>query len=93
MKTYKVLSPNENIVLTFTENDLIYTLSKQEFDGEETILLQAKETGDGFIFKDKIGKELDYSDMDYLRLFLNLIEKLDDSLFESYILTEPIGIL
>ena len=93
MTTYKVLSPNENTILTFTENDLIYTLSKQEFDGTETILFQAKETGDGFIFKDKIGKELDYSDMDYLRLFLNLIQKLDENIFESYILTEAIAIL
>jgi hypothetical protein len=88
-----VLSPNENTILTFTENDLIYTLSKQEFDGTETVLLEAKETGDGFIFKDKIGKELDYSDMDYLRLFLNLIQKLDENIFESYILTEAIAIL
>ena len=93
MTTYKVLSPNENTILTFTENDLIYTLSKQEFDGTETVLLEAKETGDGFIFKDKIGKELDYSDMDYLRLFLNLIQKLDENIFESYILTEAIAIL
>jgi len=93
MKTYKVLSPNEGTVLTFTENDLIYTLTKHEFDGKQTVLFKAKETGNGFIFENKIEKELDYSDMDYLRLFLNLIQKLDENIFESYILTEPIGIL
>lgn len=92
MKTYKLIS-QVNDILTFTENDLIYTLSIEPSVGDSIVIFEAKDTGNGLIFTNRISKALEYSDVDYLRLFLNLIEQEDKSLFESYIVTEPIGIL
>ena len=90
MKTWKILN-SENELLTFTENDLIYTLYVTNEDGENITMLKAVDNGNGFEFIDKIDKSMDYCDMDYMRLFLNLIGKMDDSLYDSYIITEPIG--
>lgn len=92
MKTYKLIS-QVNDILTFTENDLTYTLSIDSATGDPVEILQATDTGNGIKFTNKFNKELDYSEADYLRLFLNLIEQEDKSLFESYIVTEPVGIL
>ncbi len=92
MKTYKIIS-QVNDILTFTENDLTYTLSIDGAKGDPVEILQATDTGNGIKFTNKFDKELDYSQVDYLRLFLNLIEQEDKSLFESYIVTEPVGIL
>ena len=90
MKTWKILN-SEDGVLTFTENDLVYTLFKTDEEGDEITILKAVDNGNGFEFIDKINKSMDYCDMDYMRLFLNLIGKMDDSLYDSYIITEPIG--
>ena len=90
MKTWKILN-SENELLTFTENDLVYTLFRTDIDGDEITILKAEDTGNGFQFMDKIDKSMEYYDMDYMRLFLNLIGKMDDSLYDSYIITEPIG--
>lgn len=90
MKTWKILD-SENRVLTFTENDLVYTLFLTDEDGDEITILKAVDNNNGFEFIDKINKSMDYCDMDYLRLFLNLVGKMDSSLFDSYIITEPVG--
>jgi hypothetical protein len=90
MKTWKILD-SENRVLTFTENDLVYTLFLTDEDGDEITILKAVDNNNGFEFIDKISKSMDYCDMDYLRLFLNLVGKMDSSLFDSYIITEPVG--
>lgn len=90
MKTWKILN-SENELLTFTENDLVYTLFRTDADGDEITILKAEDTGNGFQFMNKIDKSMDYCDMDYMRLFLNLLGKMDDSLYDSYIITEPIG--
>ena len=90
MKTYKILS-SEDRVLTFTEDDLIYTLYVTNEDGENITIIKAIDNGDGFHFIDNVPNNMDYSYIDYMRLFLNLIGKMDDSLFESYVITEPIG--
>jgi hypothetical protein len=90
MKTWKILN-SENEVLTFTENDLVYTLFRTDEEGDEITILKAVDNGNGFEFIDKINKSMGYDDMDYMRLFLNLIGKMDDSLYDSYIITEPIG--
>lgn len=92
MKTYKILN-SENGVLTFTENDLKYCLYLDYKHDEPLKIFEAEDTGNGLMFTESIGKALEYSTVDYLRLFLNLIEQEDKSLFESYIITEPIGIL
>jgi hypothetical protein len=92
MKTYKILN-SDNGVLTFTEDDLTYCLYLEYSDDEPLKIFEAEDTGHGLLFNEKFGKELDYSTIDYLRLFLNLIEREDKSLFESYIVTEPVGIL
>lgn len=92
MKTYKLIS-QVNDILTFTENDLTYTLSIEPSIGDSIVIFEATDTGNGIKFTNKFDRELDYSETDYLRLFLNLIEQEDKSLFESYIVTEPVGIL
>ena len=80
-----------NGLLTFTENDLVYTLYTTNEDGENITILKAVDNGNGFEFIDKIDKSMDYADIDYMRLFLNLIGKMDHSLYDSYIVTKPIG--
>jgi hypothetical protein len=90
MKTWKILS-SEDRVLTFTENDLVYTLFTTDEDGDEITIIKAVDNGDGFHFIDNVPNNMDYSYIDYMHLFLNLIGKMDDSLFESYVITEPIG--
>jgi hypothetical protein len=90
MKTWKILGSNDEI-LTFTEDDLIYTLYKTDDYGEDITILKAVDNLNGFEFIDKIHKSMDYCDMDYMRLFLNLIGKMDLSLYDSYVITEPIG--
>lgn len=90
MRTWKILN-SETEILTFTENDLIYTLFTTNEDGDEIIIFRAEDTGNGFKFTDKIDRSMEYCDMDYLRLFLNLIGKMDDGLYDSYLITEPIG--
>ena len=90
MKTYKILN-SEDRALTFTEDDLIYTLYMTNEDGENITILKAVDNGNGFEFIDKISKSMGYDDMDYMRLFLNLIGKMDLSLYDSYIILEPIG--
>ena len=90
MKTWKILN-SEDRALTFTEDDLVYTLYLTNEDGENITILKAVDNGNGFEFIDKISKSMGYDDMDYMRLFLNLIGKMDLSLYDSYIITEPIG--
>lgn len=83
MEIYKILNYDDNS----NEFDFIvseepvrnYTLMK---DGE--IVMQAEDNGDGMNFTKKLGKEFDYSGLDDLHLFLNLVEHFDDRLFETY---------
>ena len=90
MKTWKILN-YEGRALTFTENDLVYTLYVTNEDGENLTILTATDDGDGFHFNNPVPKNMDYAYIDYMHLFLNLIGKMDSSLFESYVITEPIG--
>lgn len=90
MKTYKILS-SDNILLTFTEDSNVYTLYAEHEDGGQEIILQAKDDGNRFNFMDDFSREFGYHHIDHLRLFLNLIGKLDYKLYESYIILEPVG--
>jgi hypothetical protein len=90
MKTWKILN-SEDRVLTFTENDLVYTLYLTNEDGENITILKAVDNAHGVEFIDEISTSMDYADIDYMRLFLNLIGRMDSSLFDSYIITEPVG--
>jgi len=89
MKTYKILS-SDNMVLTFTEDSGVYTLYSQHED-EQEIILQAKDDQNGITFMDEFSREFGYHHIDHLRLFLNLIGKIDYKLYESYIMLEPVG--
>lgn len=92
MKTYKILS-SENEILTFTvSDDDVYTLSRMNGLDEAIIILQAVDTGDGFTFLNKrVQKSMDYDDIDCMHLFLNLIGRISKNLYESYMMLEPIG--
>lgn len=90
MKTYKILN-SEDRALTFTEDDYIYTLYMTNEDGENITILKAVDNANGFEFINEISTSMDYADIDYMRLFLNLIGRMDSSLFDSYIILEPIG--
>jgi hypothetical protein len=90
MKTWKILD-SEDRVLTFTENDLVYTLYLTNKDGENITILKAVDNANGFEFIDEISTSMDYADIDYMRLFLNLIGRMDNKLYDSYIITEPVG--
>jgi hypothetical protein len=88
MKTWKILD-SEDRVLTFTFDENVYTLYGS--DEEQTIILQAVDDENGFTFMDDICTSMDYCDIDYMHLFLNLIGRIDNKLYGSYIITEPIG--
>lgn len=90
MKTWKILN-SEDRALTFTENDLVYTLYMTDENGENITILKAVDNANGFEFIDEIDKSMGYDDVDYMRLFLNLIGRMDTSLFDSYIILEPVG--
>jgi hypothetical protein len=88
MKTWKILS-SEDRVLTFIANENVYTLYGS--DEAQTIILQAVNDENGFTFMDEIYTSMDYADLDYMHLFLNLIGRMDNKLYDSYIITEPVG--
>lgn len=90
MKTWKILS-SDNRVLTFTENNSTYSLHLDGNDGEQMEIFEATDTDNGLEFAESFGSDLDYATLDYLRLFLNMIGKIDLRLYESYIILEPIG--
>jgi len=90
MKTWKILS-SYNEVFTFTADDSVYTLCINNEDDECITILQAVDNKNGFKFVDDISTDMGYDDLDYMRLFLNLISKVDDTLFDSYIMLEPVA--
>ena len=53
MKTYKILN-SEDRALTFTEDDLIYTLYMTNDDGENITILKAVDNANGFEFINEI---------------------------------------
>lgn len=91
MKIYKILNSEDDSILTFTIDGDKYKLSVNYTDDLSVDLLEAEDNGDGLMFKDEINHEMDYADADYMRLFLNLIQKFDRKLFDSYVILEPIG--
>lgn len=88
MRTYKILNSDDK-VLTFTVNDNVYTL--YGCDEAQTIILQAVDDENGFTFMDDLYATMDYADIDYMHLFLNLIGRIDNKLYDSYIMMEPVG--
>jgi len=80
-----------NEVFTFTADDSVYTLCINNEDDECITILQAVDNKNGFKFVDDISTDMGYDDLDYMRLFLNLISKVDDTLFDSYIMLEPVA--
>ena len=93
MKTYKILSSYDD-VLTFTVKELPqgveYSLYHERED-EKILIYTATDTEDDFLFHGGLSNIMDYHDVDYLNLFLNMIKRIDERLFDSYIITEPIG--
>lgn len=90
MKTWKILS-SYNGVFTFTADDGVYTLCINNEDDECITILKAVDNKNGFKFVDDISTDMGYDDLDYMRLFLNLISKVDDTVFDSYIMLEPVA--
>lgn len=90
MKTWKILN-SENEVLTFIVNDNIYSLYLDYGDADKIKLFEAIDTENGFEFEASLEHNVDYSTLDYLRLFLNLVEKVDKGIYDSYMILEPIG--
>jgi len=80
-----------NEVFTFTADDSVYTLCINNEDDECITILQAVDNKNGFKFVDDISTDMGYDDLDHMRLFLNLISKIDDTLFDSYIMLEPVA--
>lgn len=88
MKTYKILN-SEDRALTFTVSGSVYTL--YDCNEAQTIILQAIDNENGFTFMDEISSDMGYHDIDYMHLFLNLIGRIDNKLYDSYIMLEPVG--
>lgn len=93
MKTYKILS-SYNDILTFTVKELSKSVEYSlyyEREDEKILIYTATDTEDDFLFHGGLSDIMDYHDVDYLHLFLSLIKRIDERLFDSYIITEPIG--
>jgi hypothetical protein len=89
MKKFKLMD-EVNYTYTFfvSESDTKYSLY---LDGNEEVLIEAKDTGDGFVFTTRLPKEMDYAQISYLHLFLKLVNKFDKTLCETYTLYEEIA--
>jgi len=89
MKSYKIINKNFEYTLTVMQNmhDLnTYVLSR---DGED--LIEAIETGEGFIFKKRLDKFMDYGQLDELYLLLKCIDKQDKLVFDSYTMYDRVA--
>ena len=85
-KSYKIMD-GEGYVSTFTVIENRYELK----DHHDEIIFSGVDTQDGFIFDEAIQKEVDYYKFDALRLFLNMIQKCDNLLFEEYKVYKHLG--
>lgn len=89
MKKFKLID-TQGYSYTFfiSEDDTKYSLY---LDGDPEPLIEAKDTENGFVFEKKISKNLTYCEMDYLNLFLKLLNKFDKKLFTTYIMYEEVA--
>lgn len=60
-------------------------------DGDADPLIEAKDTGDGFVFEKRVPKDVTYCEIDYLYLFMKLVNKFDKNLFTTYRMYEEIA--
>lgn len=89
MKSYKILNKNFEYTLTVMENTHglnTYVLSRNNED-----LIEAIETGEGFMFRKRLDKFLDYGQLDELYLLMKCIEKQDKLVFDSYTMYDRIA--
>jgi hypothetical protein len=88
MRSYKIMSKKfEYTFIVLPQNGLnTYVLSNS--DNKE--LLKATETGEGFVFKNKFDKFIDYANLDELYLLLKCIEHHDKLIFDSYTMYDKI---
>jgi hypothetical protein len=77
----------EGYISTFTVIDNRYELK----DHNDEIILSGVDTENGFIFDEAIQGEVDYYKFDALRLFLNMIQKCDNLMFEEYKVYKHLG--
>lgn len=89
MKKFK-LTDEQGYSYTFfiSEEGTKYSLY---LDDNSELLIEAKDTENGFVFETKIPKNLTYCEMDYLHLFLKLINKFDKKLFSTFRMYEEIA--
>lgn len=89
MKKFK-LTDDVGYSYTFfvSDDDTKYSLY---LDGEGELLVEAKDTGDGFVFETRVPKDVTYCEMDYLYLFLKLLNKFDKRLFTTFRMYEEIA--
>jgi len=85
-KSYKIMD-GEGYISTFTVIDNRYELK----DHNDEIILSGVDTENGFIFDEAIQGEVDYYKFDALRLFLNMIQKCDNLMFEEYKVYKHLG--
>lgn len=77
-----------------SEDDTKYSLyldNNNSVIPHSELLIEAKDTENGFVFEKKISKNLTYCEMDYLNLFLKLINKFDKRLFSTFRMYEEIA--
>ena len=78
IKTYRLID-TELGHMTFTQFDNAYELKYRD-----EVLFYATDTEEGFKFSKAIPKELDYFQIDALRMFLEMIGKCDGMVYEKY---------
>jgi len=89
MKKFKLIDGSGYSYTFFiSEDNTKYSLY---LDGDPELLIEAKDTENGFVFETKISKNLTYCEMDYLHLFLKLINKFDKKLFSTFRMYEEIA--
>ena len=93
MQIYKILSSDKLSEYTFivSENPIRnYRLIDTEDDKD---IFYAEDDGNGVKFKKNLGKDFDYIGISDLKLFLDLINKFDNKLFDNFEVYELIATL
>ena len=89
MQIYKILSSDKLSDYTFIVSDAPVRNYRLTEDDED--VFYAEDDGNGIKFKKNLGKEFDYIGISDVKLFLDLINKFDNKLFDNFEVFELIA--
>jgi len=90
MQIYKILSSDKLSEYTFIVSDAPVR-NYRLIDNDDEDIFYAEDDGNGIKFKKNLGKEFDYIGISDVKLFLDLINKFDNKLFDNFEVFELIA--